>query len=119
VYMKNKRIWILFLSVLSAVIVVSLLSLGDNLVYFHTPAEVYEKQKELNSQTFRVGALVKPESVHWDPQTLKLSFVITDLNGHEISVMYAGSPPDMFKENQGVVVEGSLSPTSDSKSLAF
>jgi len=41
--------------------------------------------------------------------------VISDLKGHEIKVSHKGTPPDMFKEGQGVVVEGILSP--DGKSV--
>jgi cytochrome c-type biogenesis protein CcmE len=33
---------------------------------------------------------------------------MTDLKGHEIKVHHNGTPPDMFKEGQGVVAEGRI-----------
>ena len=52
--------------------------------------------------------MVKPESVKWVAEQLSLNFVVTDLEGHEIEIKHKGTPPDMFKEGQGVVVEGRI-----------
>jgi cytochrome c-type biogenesis protein CcmE len=96
------------LVIAAAVTGVAFLNLGDNLVYFYTPAEAYAKGAELAGQTVKVGGMVQPGSVKWQPEQLSLDFVMTDLDGHNISVHHNGTPPDMFKENQGVVVEGRL-----------
>lgn len=77
-------------------------------VYFYTPKEILEKAEALGESQVRVGGMVKSSSVYWDPETLSLQFVLSDLKGVEIPVSYSGAPPDMFKEGSGVVVEGSL-----------
>ncbi len=91
-----------------AVAAISTLNFGTSVVYFYTPAEAVTKATELSAKTIKVGALVKPGSVQWEPEALNLNFMLTDLKGNEIAVSHHGTPPDMFKENQGVVVEGRI-----------
>ena len=94
--------------IVGAIIGLSFINLGDNLVYFYTPEEALAKAAELDGQTIKLGALVKPGSVKWEPESLSLQFEVTDNRGHTVVVKHTGSPPDLFKENQGVVVEGRL-----------
>jgi cytochrome c-type biogenesis protein CcmE len=96
------------LVIIAAVVSISFLKLGDNLVYFYTPAEAYAKAAELDGQTVKVGAMIVPGSVQFTPENLDLNFTMSDLQGHDIRVQHKGTPPDMFKEGQGVVVEGRL-----------
>lgn len=106
---KSKIRWIIGGAVIAmAVVGVSFLNLGDNLVYFYTPAEAVAKAAALEGQTVKVGGMVKTGSVKWQAEQLALSFTMTDLQGHEINVQHTGTPPDMFKEGQGVVVEGRI-----------
>ena len=94
--------------VAAAVAAIAFLQLGDNLVYFYTPEEAYAKAAELEGQTVKIGGMIQPGSVDWKPETLSLAFVMGDLKGNDITVRHQGTPPDMFKEGQGVVVEGRL-----------
>lgn len=106
---KSKSKWVLGgLVIAAAVVTISFASLQENLVYFYTPTEAVAKAAELSTQTIKVGGLVKPASVVWVPEQLSLSFVVTDPNGKDIEVKHNGTPPDMFKEGQGVVVEGRI-----------
>lgn len=106
---KNTTRWIVGAAVIAgAVIGMSFLSLNDNLVYFYTTGEAFAKADDLSDQNIKVGGMVKAGSVQWKPEDLSLSFVMTDLKEHEIIVKHRGTPPDMFKENQGVVVEGKI-----------
>jgi cytochrome c-type biogenesis protein CcmE len=84
------------------------LKLGDNVVYFYTPDEAQAKAAELDNKTIKLGGMVKAGTVDWKPESLDLNFVVWDMKGHEIKVAHKGAPPDMFKENSGVVVEGRL-----------
>ena len=84
------------------------LSLNEYTVYFFTPKEAVAKAPILNKQVIRIGGMVKGQSVNWRPKELSLKFVLSDLKEAEIDVFYKGAPPDMFKENAGVVVEGQL-----------
>jgi cytochrome c-type biogenesis protein CcmE len=106
---KSNVRWIIGGVVIAGAIVgMSFLSLGDNLIYFYTPAEAYAKSIELEGQTIKVGGMVLSGTVHWQAEKNSLAFTMTDMDGHEIKVQHTGVPPDMFKEGQGVVVEGRL-----------
>jgi len=79
--------------------------LDSNVVYFLTPKELLAKGAEGYDKPLRLGGQVKPGSVVWDEQKLDLRFAVTDGAG-EIKVHSKGAPPQMFKDGQGVVVEG-------------
>jgi cytochrome c-type biogenesis protein CcmE len=84
--------------------------MDKNSVYFYTPSEAKAGAAELSSDLIKVGGMVMPGSVTWKAETLSLSFTLTDLKGTDIKVNYSGTPPDMFKEGQGVVCEGTIAP---------
>jgi cytochrome c-type biogenesis protein CcmE len=106
---KGSTRWILGgVVIAAAVTAISFLQLDDNLIYFYTPSEAHAKAVEIEGQTVKVGGMVKAGTVVWKPETLSLTFVMGDLEGHDITVRHNGTPPDMFKEGQGVVVEGRL-----------
>jgi len=101
--------WLLGASALVLAIVIGFsLNFEDSLVYFYVPSEVTSQASELQGKMIKVGAMVKKGSVVWNPKKLSLKFVITDYEGHEFKVAHTGVKPDMFKEGQGVVVEGRL-----------
>lgn len=79
--------------------------LKKNVVFFLTPQEILAKGNEGVGVPVRLGGLVKPGSVKWDAQTLDLRFVVTD-GKKEMAVHSTGSPPQMFRDGMGVVVEG-------------
>ncbi|MEY4632079.1 MAG: hypothetical protein RIQ81_2199 [Pseudomonadota bacterium] len=106
---NNKMRWILGGTVIGAAIVALVsIQLGNNAVYFYTPDEAFAQAVDLSGKTIRVGGMVLPGSVNWQAETLDLKFKMSDLKGHEIAVNHRGAAPDMFKEGQGVVVEGVL-----------
>jgi cytochrome c-type biogenesis protein CcmE len=90
-------------------IIVATLKVEEGLVYFYTPKEATAQAMELSEKQIRIGALVKPGTVRWNSQDLTLGFTAMDNTGIEIAVDFKGTPPDMFKENQGVVLEGRIS----------
>jgi len=103
--------WMIGIAIIgAAVLAISLSQISSNVVYFYTPEEIVLKAKTLQSQTIKVGGMVVAGSVDWKPEDLTLAFTISDLKGHEIRVTHKGTPPDLFKEGQGVVVEGRISP---------
>jgi cytochrome c-type biogenesis protein CcmE len=79
--------------------------LDSNVVYFLTPKELLAKGAEGYDKPVRLGGQVKPGSVVWDDKALDLRFAVTDGTG-EVAVHSHGAPPQMFKDGQGVVVEG-------------
>jgi len=87
-------------------------NLRGNLVFFYSPTELIEKENSI-SQKVRLGGMVKKNSVEKkmitenDIKIQKVTFKITDFK-NEVIVSYKGILPDLFKEGQGVVVEGKL-----------
>jgi cytochrome c-type biogenesis protein CcmE len=81
-----------------------LVALRDQIVFFYAPSDIIARQVQ-PGQAIRVGGLVKEGS--WVRDGQNNSFVVTD-NHNEIAATYTGILPDLFREGQGVVAEGSL-----------
>jgi cytochrome c-type biogenesis protein CcmE len=79
--------------------------LGENLVYFVTPSELLARGAEAHGAPVRLGGEVKPGTVLWDAAALDLRFELTD-GERAVPVRARAAPPQMFRDGQGVVVEG-------------
>ena len=103
---KRKRLWLLLgsLAVLGAATALVLSQLGDNIVFFYSPSQLAAK-KLSPQQRFRLGGLVEQGSVVKNGQEVR--FRVTDLK-QSLPVVYRGILPDLFREGQGVIAEGSL-----------
>ena len=103
----KSRIIFLILLLLSATVVIYLIlkSLEENVVYFFSPSEIYDKPNISLNEKIRIGGLVKEDSIIKDQTSIK--FIITDLK-KEIIVSYNGIVPNLFSEGKGVVAEGKL-----------
>jgi len=85
--------------------VLVLSALKDSIVFFNSPTDVVEKKVQPGSR-IRLGGLVKPGTLQRGDQ-LAVRFEITDGN-RAIAVSYQGILPDLFREGQGVIAEGTL-----------
>ena len=103
----KSRIFFLALTLISAAIVIFMLlrSLEENVVYFFSPTEIYNKTNISFNKKIRVGGLVKMNSI--SKNGTSINFIITDLK-KEIVVSYNGLVPNLFSEGKGVVAEGKL-----------
>ncbi len=102
---KNRLIKILLsLLILIVAVLIIIINLRDNIVYFYTPTEL-ERIDISEKKIMRVGGLVKKDSIKNDGSK-NFSFIITD-NTNEINVDFQGILPNLFAEEKGVVVEGS------------
>ena len=103
----KSRILFLVILLLIATVVIFLIfkSLEENVVYFFSPSEIYNKHNISFNKKIRIGGLVKEGSINKDQTSIK--FVITDLK-KEIIVSYTGSVPNLFSEGKGVIAEGKL-----------
>jgi cytochrome c-type biogenesis protein CcmE len=72
-------------------------------VYFVTPSELLAAPAP--GKAYRLGGLVVPGSLRWEPRSLDLAFTLTDGTG-TVPVRHRGTPPDLFAEGRGAVVEG-------------
>src|SRR4029078_12046381 len=70
----------------------------------YSPSQLAGK-KLAPDRHFRLGGLVEQGSVHKDGQQVR--FKVTDLQ-KTVDVVYRGLLPDLFREGQGVIAEGSL-----------
>jgi len=89
----------------SAVLYITFKSLEENVVYFYSPTDIYNKNYTLTNKTIRVGGLVKEKSVN--KKETSINFIITDLK-NEIIISYKGLLPNLFSEGKGVIAEGKL-----------
>jgi cytochrome c-type biogenesis protein CcmE len=81
-------------------------AMRENVVFFHTPSDIAEGRITEGMRT-RIGGLVERNSVVRQPNGLDIAFRITD-GRNAIDVSYQGILPDLFREEQGVVAEGSI-----------
>ena len=92
------------LTMLGVATVLVLLAFNDNLVFFYSPSDLKAKHVG-EGRRIRVGGLVAEGSVARAGK--RLDFRITD-GESTVPVTYSGVVPDLFREGQGVVVEGKL-----------
>lgn len=91
--------------VLSVAAVLMMFAFRQSIVFFHTPSDVAE-HRVAPGVRFRLGGLVADGSVVRGAGT-KVGFTVTDTL-QKVPVSYEGILPDLFREGQGVVAEGSL-----------
>ena len=105
---KRKRLWLLVgsLGVLAVAVALVLSALSDNIVFFYSPSQLAEKHVPAGRR-FRIGGLVENGSIHKEGSEVR--FRVTDLK-RIVEVVYRGILPDLFREGQGVIAEGSLGP---------
>src|SRR3954469_10346854 len=95
------------LGVLALAAVLVLSALKDSIVFFNSPTDVVEKHVQPGSR-IRLGGLVKEGTVQRG-DNLAVRFEVTDGN-KAVAVSYQGILPDLFREGQGVVAEGTVEP---------
>ena len=100
---KVKRLYFYTTATLLSALAVALvlIALDENIIYFYSPSEIDDSK---SADLLRVGGLVKDGSVRTD-NDLGIKFIIED-NLAEVSVLYNGILPDLFREGQGVIAEG-------------
>ncbi len=82
-------------------------ALGDSAVFFYSPAQALAKHVPAG-RTVRIGGLVEHDSLIRGSDGL-VSFAVTDLRAAD-KVEFRGDLPDLFREGQGVVAQGSFRP---------
>ena len=93
------------LVMLSAALLLILFNTKQNIVFFYTPTELIEN-KITSGLKVRIGGYVKKSSIK-KKSINSYEFKITD-NKNEILIFYNGILPDLFREGQGTVIEGSI-----------
>jgi len=107
---RRRRI-VLVVGILAGVSLAGALALRafqDNVMFFFDPSQIAAGEAP-RGERFRLGGMVRPGTVDRKSGSLDLAFVVTDFK-HDVRVKYTGVVPDLFRENQGVVAHGKLSP---------
>lgn len=105
---KTLGIIIFITAGLSLAIGLSLYALSSNIDLFFTPTQIAAGEVQ-PGQRIRVGGMVKEGSIRHNEQQLQVNFIATDY-AHEVDVQYNGILPDLFREGQGIVAEGTVTP---------
>ena len=114
---RKSRLYLVVVVLIGVALTATLMlyALRSNIDLFYTPSEILQGKGEKHEkpevgQRLRIGGMVMPGSVKRDQQSLQVSFKVYDARG-AIEVTYNGILPDLFREGQGVVVQGTF--TSD------
>jgi cytochrome c-type biogenesis protein CcmE len=106
---KQKRLTVIGsgLAVLGMAAALVLFALRQEIVFFRTPSDLVEQPIAAGTR-LRIGGLVEAGSVKRGSGT-EVAFAVTDTI-KSLNVTYVGILPDLFREGQGVVAEGTLTP---------
>ena len=107
--MRKKMRWFMlgaFAVAGAAFALIAATSMSKNLVYYWTPADLHHAGDKAYGATIRLGGMVTPGSIK------KLGGSAVEFDVHDASqhvhVKTSSVPPQMFRENIGVVVEGTM-----------
>ena len=105
----RKRRLVVVSLVLGAVCIaaaLTVMALQQNMTYLFTPGEINAGKAPATAR-FRLGGMVKADSLKRSSDSLKVEFVVTDGDG-DTAVEYTGILPDLFREKQSVIATGAL-----------
>lgn len=106
---KHQRLWLVVgaLVALGGAGALAFSTLGEKATYFYAPADLAKGPPP--SDAIRLGGMVEKGSLQRDGATVR--FVVTDMKD-TVPVTYTGILPDLFREGQGVIAEGTMDPAS-------
>ena len=84
----------------------ALLALQENINLYFSPSQVVAGEAPVGTP-FRLGGMVVDGSVIRGAENLNIRFDLTD-TAQSVSVTYTGILPDLFREGQGIVAQGSI-----------
>ncbi len=90
-----------------AFIVIAWGGINKNLVYYWTPSDLHAAGEKAYGASIRLGGMVSPGSIRNQTGASGLEFDVRDAT-RTVHVKSSGVPPQMFRENIGVVVEGTM-----------
>ena len=103
----RRRLWVVaaVAPVLALAVGLSLYAMRDSVTFFFSPSEA-TVEKAPEGRVVRLGGLVERGSVS-RPNPGEVSFAVTD-NIATTRVIYRGDLPDLFREGQGIVAQGTF-----------
>lgn len=105
---RNRLIAVTFVLLgAGATLALVLSALNENLNLFYPPDQVVSGAAPIDTR-IRAGGMVKDGSVQRDSDSLQVAFTLSDHAGSDFEVRYSGILPDLFREGQGILVQGQL-----------
>jgi len=103
---KHQRLTLLLLAIaaIGGAAFLALSALKDQATYFYAPADVYRDHVQ-PGKAIRLGGMVAHGTLRKAADGITYRFVVTD-GQRSVPVSFKGIPPDLFKEDSGVVAEG-------------
>jgi cytochrome c-type biogenesis protein CcmE len=103
---KRRRIQLVLIgaALLAAATALVGYAMRDGIEFFRSPSQLATDPPR-DGERFRLGGLVAEGSVTRDGGEVR--FTVTD-GGASVPVAFAGIPPDLFREGQGVIATGRL-----------
>ena len=89
-----------------AAVALALSALQQNINLFYTPTQIANGEAPLDTR-IRAGGMVQAGSLKRSGDSLDVQFVVTDFN-KSVTIAYRGILPDLFREGQGIVAQGTL-----------
>ncbi|MER2510431.1 cytochrome c maturation protein CcmE [Amaricoccus sp.] len=104
---KRRRIQLVLIAAVMLVAATGLVgyAMRDGIEFFRTPTQLAEHPPRVGER-FRLGGLVETGSLERGVGE-EIRFRVSD-GGASQPVVFAGIPPDLFREGQGVIATGSL-----------
>jgi cytochrome c-type biogenesis protein CcmE len=105
---RKKRLMAVTLILLGVGVAAALMltAFKENIQFYKSPTEIaagdFPKQR-----TFRAGGMVKTGSIIKATDSLDVKFAVTDYE-KDLEIHYSGLLPDLFRDDQGVIVTGKL-----------
>ncbi len=115
---RRNRLYVAVFLLAGVALTITLLMLAmeENLNMFYPPDQVVDGRAPAG-QTIRAGGMVLEGSVVRSADSLDVQFKLTDRQGSDFVVAYSGILPDLFREGQGILVRGVLTPDGTFKAV--
>ncbi|MAA63191.1 MAG: cytochrome c maturation protein CcmE [Alteromonadaceae bacterium] len=105
---RKRRLTIILFLLVGLGIAVGLVTYAfrQNINLFYDPSQIAAGEAPADVR-IRAGGMVEEGSVERDPDSLLVSFNVTDFK-HSVTMQYTGILPDLFAEGQGIVAMGKM-----------
>jgi len=105
---RKKRLYIILALVFGVGLIVglSMYALNQNINLFYSASQIAAGEAPVDKR-MRVGGMVVEGSVKRSTDSLKVEFALTDYE-HSINVVFVGILPDLFREGQGIIAQGTM-----------
>ncbi|WP_283193799.1 cytochrome c maturation protein CcmE [Rhizobium sp. AN80A] len=110
---KQKRLAVIGggMSFIVAAVLLVMFAFSNSVAYFYMPADLASNPVPPGTR-IRLGGLIGEGSVVRGAGST-VRFAVTDASGDLVHVRFTGILPDLFREGQGVVTEGTFESGSD------